>query len=109
MSARKTGKDTSEYAVVIANTRMGLAAFLVGIVVAIASTFTEAGGTTEIIAGAAIAIAGVIQATLVRLGYIKSRTAVKTGRPRFLNLPMFSREIPPAGFKRVNTSKGKRK
>ena len=80
MSEVKVGEETSEKRVADNASRWGAIATVLGTVITIGSTVIPAlgdGSKIGIIAGAIIALAGIVQKTLVSLGYIKSRADVK--------------------------------
>ena len=79
--AVEPGKDTTEYKEAKSASIWGIVAMVLGFLVTIGASIAEALGTdtkAAIIAGAVVAAAGLAQKTLVSLGYIKSRTEVKT-------------------------------
>ncbi len=81
----KSGKDTSEYQEAKKGSVWAAVATVLGVLVALASVAANVGGessTVGIIAGAVLAIAGTLQQTFIRLGYIKSRTIVKAEASR---------------------------
>lgn len=74
------GVDTSEKKIADSANVWGSIAAVLGIVLSVGSTLLPSLGDSSklgIIAGAVIALAGIIQKTLVSLGYIKSRADVK--------------------------------
>ena len=74
------GKDTTEYKEAKSGSVWGIVAMILGMLLTIGATVAESLGTDSrigIIAGAVIAIFGLIQKSLVELGYIKSRTEIK--------------------------------
>ncbi len=74
------GVDTSEKKVADGASVWGSVATILGVVLSVGSTLLPSlgdGSKLGIIAGAIIALAGIVQKTLVSLGYIKSRTEVK--------------------------------
>lgn len=75
------GKETTEFRAARSSSTWGMIAMVLGVVVAIGSqvigVLTELNPTWGTIAGGIIAVAGVIEKTLVDLGYINSRTEVK--------------------------------
>jgi len=80
MAEVKEGEKTTELKVAQGEKVWGIIATVVGLLVTLGATVAEALGTEAkagIIAGAVVAVAGIIQKTLVSLGYIKSRTDVK--------------------------------
>lgn len=80
MADVKEGVETSEKKVADSASRWGVIATVIGAVISIGSIAIPAlgdGSRIGIIAGAIIALAGIVQKTLVSLGYIKSRTEVK--------------------------------
>ena len=77
----KAGEETSEKKVADSANIWGSIATVLGIVLSVGSTVLPSlgdGSKLGIIAGAIIALAGIVQKTLVSLGYIKSRADVKT-------------------------------
>lgn len=76
----KDGKTTSEFEQAQSSKGWAVVSTVLGMVIASGSAVTEMLGmdnTVGIIVGAVIAVFGIIQRTLVDLGYIKSRTDVK--------------------------------
>ena len=76
----KAGEVTSEKKVADGANVWGSVATVIGAVISIGSMVLPAlgdGSKFGILAGALIAVAGIVQKTLVSLGYIKSRTDVK--------------------------------
>jgi hypothetical protein len=76
----KPGATTSEFAEAQSAGALAHAATLLGLVAAFGSSLAGAFGADTklgIIAGAIVAVAGVLSRTLVSLGYTKSRTDVK--------------------------------
>lgn len=76
----KPGEFTTEYQAARNGSFWGIVAMVLGVVVSLGSTLVDAlGGHSRIgiVVGGIIAALGVIQKTLVDLGYIKSRTDVK--------------------------------
>jgi len=76
------GKETSEFGLAKYGSWTGIAATLLGMAVAIGAGATDVvtgyNETAGIVVGGLVSVLGIVQATLLRLGYIKSRTAVKT-------------------------------
>jgi len=80
MADVKPGVETTEYKEVQSASVWGIVAMVLGILTTIGATIAESLGsdtTTAIIVGAVVASAGIMQKTLVSLGYISSRTKVK--------------------------------
>ena len=80
MSEVTAGTGTSEKKVADKANLWGSIATVLGLIITIGSAVSPAlsnGSNAGLIAGAAIAIAGIVQKTLVSLGYIKSRADVK--------------------------------
>ena len=76
----KDGKTTSEFEQAQSSKGWAVVSTVLGMVIASGSAVTEMLGmdnTVGIIVGAVIAVFGIIQRTLVDLGFIKSRTDVK--------------------------------
>jgi len=76
----KPGETTSEHKMARVGAIWGIVATFLGALTSIGAVAADAlGADTKwgIIAGAIIAMGGMIQTTLVKLGYIKSRTNVK--------------------------------
>ncbi len=74
------GVDTSEKKVADSASIWGSIATVLGILLSVGSAVIPAlsdGSNAGLIAGAVIAVAGILQKTLVSLGYIKSRAEVK--------------------------------
>ncbi len=74
------GVQTTEYERAKSSGLWGVAAVVLGGIVAVVPTVTDtlaADSKVAVIAGAVVAVAGIIQKTLADLGYIKSRTDVK--------------------------------
>lgn len=74
------GIDTTEYAEAKSAGAWGIVAMVLGILLTVGATIVDSlGGDTKtaIIAGAVIATAGILEKTLVSLGYIKGRSDVK--------------------------------
>lgn len=79
----KSGIETSEHAHAKSAGIWGVVAMVLGIILSTGATIVSAFGTdtkVAIIGGAVIAVAGVVQKTLVTLGYIKGRSDVKSGK-----------------------------
>ena len=77
----KAGSGTSEYERARAGGAWAIVAMALGVMLSIGSAVAQSfdvGSKAGIIAGAILAAAGVMQRTLVDLGYIKSRTEVKS-------------------------------
>jgi hypothetical protein len=78
------GRDTSEAVTARSGARWGVIATVLGIVLAAGPTLVQSIGVEMgndafvTVGGALIAVAGIVQKTLADLGYIKSRTEVKT-------------------------------
>lgn len=74
------GRDTTEYAEARAGGTMGLITMILGVAVSLGTILAESGENTwvGIMAGAFVAIAGIVQTTLIKLGYIQSRGQVKS-------------------------------
>ena len=80
MADVKVGAETSEKKVADSANIWGSIATVLGIILSVGSTIVPSlgdGSKIGIIAGAIIAAAGILQKTLVSLGYIKSRADVK--------------------------------
>ena len=76
----KEGKDTTEYKEAQSATWLSIAGLILAAVLAYAPNLIEKlNGESKwaIIAGGAVGILAIVQSTLVKLGYIKSRTDVK--------------------------------
>jgi hypothetical protein len=76
----KPGEMTSEYRAARSGSAWGIVSAVLGVIMSAGSAVLQAVGADTkagILAGAALAIVGVISKTLVDLGYIKSRTDVK--------------------------------
>jgi len=74
------GVDTSEYKEAKSASVWGIVAMILGVLTTIGATIAESLGSetsVAIIVGAVVATAGILQKTLVSLGYISSRTKVK--------------------------------
>lgn len=85
----KDGRMTSEYQEAKSASLWGIVAMVLGLILSVGTGLAEAFGGAEstvgMIIGAVVAVAGLIQQTLVKLGYINSRTEVKkadAARPR---------------------------
>lgn len=77
----KDGKDTTEYEVTTKSNFWSVVALIVGSVVTIGATTAEAAGTDSkvgILIGGIVTVAALAHKWLVSVGYIKSRTEVKT-------------------------------
>lgn len=78
----KEGKETSEHQVTKIAGYWAIASMVLGLLVTVGGSVMESmgneGGKYIAALGVAVAIAGKIQKTLTDLGYIKSRTDVKT-------------------------------
>lgn len=75
------GKDTTEYKVASSAGAWGVVAMLIGAVISIGGSVAQSLGTDStvgIIIGGIVATAGAFLKTMTGLGYIKSRTDVKT-------------------------------
>jgi len=75
------GTETTEYKEAQSAKTWGIVATVLGLVITFGSTIAEACGADTrigIIAGAVVTAAGIAHKTFVQLGYIKSRTDVKT-------------------------------
>lgn len=80
MTEIKTGVQTTEFKIAQNSSKWGAIAMVLGAVTTIGSTLLPALGANSkigIMAGAVIAFAGIVQKTLVDLGYIKGRSDVK--------------------------------
>lgn len=80
MSEVKSGVETTEYAEAKSGGVWGIVTTVLGIIVTVLPNFIDKlneESMVAIIAGAVIAVAGIVQTTLTKLGYIKSRTDVK--------------------------------
>lgn len=76
----KAGVETTEYAQAKSGSAWAIVATVLGLVTTIGSAALQHFGTEStagIIAGAAIAVIGIVSKCFVDLGYIKSRTDVK--------------------------------
>ena len=76
----KSGANTSEHAMAQSTKMWGIIAMILGTLTTIGATIVDSLGHDSkmaIIGGAVIATAGIVQKTLVTLGYISSRTEVK--------------------------------
>lgn len=77
----RPGQETTEYRAARSGSAWGVMAIIIGVIGGVAAAVIEAGGgensTVGIIAGAVVAIAGIVLKTLSTLGYISSRTQVK--------------------------------
>ena len=76
----KPGNHTSEYREAKSGSLWGIISAIAGMVIALGGTISGALGHDSkagVIAGAVVVAAGATQTTLVKLGYINSRTAVK--------------------------------
>lgn len=76
----KSGVETSEHKVAQSGSLWGNIATVLGLVITLGSTVAPVlgeGTKAGAIAGAVITLAGIVETTLVKLGYIKSRTEVK--------------------------------
>lgn len=78
-SPARPGASTTEYAQVRTGNVWAIIAVVLGVIVMVASSLVQTQGDTTIgiLAGAALSIAGVVESTLVKLGYIKARREVK--------------------------------
>jgi hypothetical protein len=77
----KAGATTTENAVAKSSSVWGIVAMVLGVLTSIGATIAASFGantTAGIIVGAVVAFCGIAQKTLTDLGYISSRTAVKT-------------------------------
>ena len=75
------GSGTSEFKETKNANLWGIVAMVLGFLTTVGATVAEAFGTDTkyaVVAGAVITVAGIIQKTLVTLGYIKSRTELKS-------------------------------
>jgi hypothetical protein len=75
------GIDTTEYKEAKSAGTWGIVAMVLGVLLTVGATIVDSlGGDTKtaIIAGAVIATAGILEKTLVSLGYIKGRSDVKS-------------------------------
>ena len=75
------GSGTSEYKETANASVWGIVAMVLGFLTTVGATVVESFGVDTkyaIVAGAVISVAGILQKTLVTLGYIKSRTEVKS-------------------------------
>lgn len=75
------GSGTSEFKETTNANVWGVVAMVLGFLTTVGATIAEAFGTDTkyaIVAGCVISVAGVLQKTLVTLGYIKSRTEIKS-------------------------------
>lgn len=80
MADVKKGDKTSEHAVAVNASTWGGVATVFGLILSLGSTLLPVMGSNTrigIIAGAVIALVGILQKTFVSLGYIKSRAEVK--------------------------------
>lgn len=81
----KPGRDTSEHASERESSVWGIVATVLGFLITAGSTIASQLGqdaTAGIIAGAVVAAAALAERTLVKLGYINSRTKVKEANER---------------------------
>jgi len=77
---KKAGELTTEYKVAKSNGFWGVFSFVIGSAIVVGTMVMPALQTdskASIIAGGVIAALGILQKTLVGLGYVKSRTEVK--------------------------------
>jgi hypothetical protein len=75
------GSGTSEFKETKNANIWGVVAMVLGFLTTVGATVAEAlGNDTKyaIVAGAVISVAGILQKTLVTLGYVKSRTELKS-------------------------------
>lgn len=83
MAEIKNGRETSEYEQAKSAGVMGWVALILGVLTTQGALLLEKisagheGATWAIVAGAVVAFAGLVQTTLAKLGYIKSRSDVK--------------------------------
>jgi hypothetical protein len=78
----KPGVDTTEYKEAQGSGRWALVVQIIGLLITIGSSVAQALGTeatTGIIVGAVVAGLALFKETVVKLGYINSRTSVKVG------------------------------
>ena len=78
--AVKPGNQTTEYLTQKSSSYWGMVSLVLGWIITIGSTIAAImGANTQygIIAGAIVAVAGILQKTFVDCGYIKSRTLIK--------------------------------
>jgi hypothetical protein len=81
MPSIKSGKATTEYKEARTAGILGMVTAVCGLIISIGAGIAESFGVdtkTGIVVGGLVTVAGVIQKTLVTLGYVKSRTDVKT-------------------------------
>ena len=74
------GKDTTEYQATKSASIWSIVEVVIGLVLTVGGAIASTMGADTagaIVVGAGIAGAGILQNTLVKLGYIKSRTEVK--------------------------------